>query len=190
MTNQPSTALAVPAFESLSEQEARELATLHIKLGLQRADEARQAIRSGSQSVWLAGKAAIHIRDNILKMEDLDLWEAWAKENINEDYLHVGWAMKCARDNPNGPREKVAVNGKQLLIFSGDEVVPKETPRKEDTLKFKNMLASVGCIRRWWRGGDAVNGLDNDLIRELSRELATIVPIAQALHMMAMNLED
>lgn len=181
------TTLAVPAFDSMPPDEVKDFAANNLKLALAEAEQVKGLIHQGAQRTWLAGQAAIHLRDNVLKMDDLELWEDWATKNLHSDYRAVGWAMKYSRTDLSKPAGKTASQGKQLLIMLGDEPIPKETPRKTGALRFSNILAAVGVLRRWWRGGDAIKDMDAATLEELEAEFSTLAAIAQALRTAKIN---
>jgi hypothetical protein len=63
----------------------------------------------------------------------------------------------------------------------GLESAPKTTPRKTDVLKFQNLMASFGCIKRWWREGHVIETLDAEMITEILEDMQFLQTIYETL---------
>lgn len=187
MSNQLS--IAIPSFDSLPPEEVQEFAKTNMEIALSEADTVKQLIKQASQRAWLVGRACVHLRDNVLKYEQQEIWEDWAKQNISENYLPISRVMRWARIDESKVPGRTSAQGKQLLILTGDEPIPKQTPRKTDAKRFTNFKASCSSIQRWWREGDAIKGLDADTLREILDDLKPVVAIAQAVHVAVLNEE-
>ena len=137
--------------------------------------EAEQSAAQASnafQRAWAIGKACVVLKDKVGEAE----WEQYAKDNIG-DYFPIYRCMRLARMSPDAPPLRGSGQYKQLQIALGNELAPKTTPRKTDSVKFSNLLAACGAVRRWWRDGDGVAGLDNETLQELMEDLKPIVDI-------------
>jgi hypothetical protein len=189
MTDQP-LALAVPAFDTLPPEEVQAFAKTNMEIALSEADTVKQLIKQASQRAWLVGRACVHLRDNVLRYEQQEIWEDWAKQNISENYLPLSRAMRWARIDESKVPGRTAAQGKQLLIMLGEEPSPKQTPRKSDVMRFTNFKASCSSIQRWWREGEAIKGMDADTLSEILDDLKPVVAIAQAVHVAVMNEES
>ena len=134
---------------------------------------AKAATDSAFQRAWRIGKACATIGDRLGPAE----FESWAKENIYEDYFTVYKCTTLALMSPDKPPLTSSGQYKQLQITLGNEPAPKTTPRKTDAFKFSNLKASISCIRRWWREGDGVAGMDQETLREIRDDLKPIIEI-------------
>jgi hypothetical protein len=179
--------LAVPSFADLPPEEVTAFAEENTKLMKAEAAEAKRLALQAAKRMWLVGKACVYIKDN--KLVQPDLFEEWATSNVGGgDYHGVYRSMRFYRMSEDGPPGRVAAQFKQLLIMNGDEPMPKLTPRKTDGHRFLNFKAACSSIQRFWRGGDAIQGLDAETLKEIADDLAPIVEIAAAVNV-ALTLE-
>ncbi len=139
---------------------------------------AKQDTESAFQRAWQIGKACATIGDRI----GPEGFEEWAKANISEDYFAIYRCTTLALMSPDKPPMRGAAQYKQLQIALGNEAAPKTTPRKTDALRFSNLKAAIGAIRRWWREGDGVTGADQETLREIRDDLKPIVDIYENLN--------
>jgi hypothetical protein len=91
--------------------------------------------------------------------------------------------MRLARMSPDKPplQKTGSSQYKQLQIAMGLESAPKTTPRKTDVLKFQNLMASLGCIKRWWREGHVIETLDAEMIAEILEDMQFLQEIYETL---------
>ena len=168
--------LALPNFESFSSDELQEYASR--ELGIMR-DEAQMAAGISATAftrAWAVGKACVKLKDAVGE----DAWEEYASQNIGGgDYYAVYRCMRLARMSPQAPplQKTGSSQYKQLQIAMGLEAAPKTTPRKTDVYKFQNLMASLGCIRRWWREGEVIETLDDEMISEILEDMEFIISI-------------
>jgi hypothetical protein len=136
------------------------------------AQQASELSQIAFQRAWAVGKACVTLKDKVGEAG----WEEYATKNIGE-YFPIYRCMRLARMSPDGPPLKGSGQYKQLQIALGNEPPPKTTPRKVDAYRFTNLKASIGCIRRWWREGDGVTGMDQETLREIRDDLKPIMEI-------------
>lgn len=173
--------LAIPSFADLQPEEVTAFAEENTKLMKADVEEAKRLAAQAAQRMWLVGKACVYIKDN--KLVQPELFEEWATSNVGGgDYHSVYRSMRFYRISERGPLGRVAAQFKQLLIMNGDEPMPKLTPRKTDALRFCNLKAALGAVRRWWRSGDAIEGLDAETLKEIAEDLQPVVAIAAAVN--------
>lgn len=178
--------IAIPAFDTLPPEEIQSFAAQNLEILRGEASAAKDLATQAAERAWAIGKACVHLKDN--GIIQADIWEDWAKDNIGAgDYLPVYRSMRLFRMSPERPPGRTSAQFKQLQIMFGDEPMPKTTPRKSDVKRFTNFKASCGAIQRWWRGGDAIKGLDAETLNEILEDLKPLVAIAQAVHVAAMN---
>ncbi len=139
----------------------------------QEALVAKEKTDSAFLKAWQIGKACATIGDRL----GPDAFEDWAKEHIHEDYFAIYKCTTLALMSPDKPPLRSSGQYKQLQITLGNEPPPKTTPRKTDAHKFTNLKAAIGCIRRWWREGDGVEGMDTETLREIRDDLKPIIEI-------------
>lgn len=178
--------IAIPAFDTLLPEEIQSFAAQNLEILRGEASAAKDLATQAAERAWAIGKACVHLKDN--GIIQADMWEDWAKDNIGAgDYLPVYRSMRLFRMSPERPPGRTSAQFKQLQIMFGNEPMPKTTPRKSDVKRFTNFKASCGAIQRWWRGGDAIKGLDAETLNEILEDLKPLVAIAQAVHVAAMN---
>jgi hypothetical protein len=167
--------LALPKFESFSEQQLQEYAALQLPVMNEEAKQAAEIARTAYQRGWSIGKACVQLKESI----GSEKWEDFATEHIGiGNYWQVFRCMRMARLDLHAPNLKnTSALFKQTLIAIGDEAAPKPTPRKTDVHKFQNLKASLGCIRRWWREGEALQSLDQEMIEEIVDDMKFIIAI-------------
>jgi hypothetical protein len=169
--NQIQLQLAIPD-ATAHPQEITDFARSQLDLMRSEALESSTKAAAAFERAWAIGKACVTLKDKI----GPDEWEAYATSNIGE-YYPIYRCMRLARMSPDAPPLKGSGQYKQLQIALGNEPPPKTTPRKTDTIKFSNLKAALGAIRRWWREGDGVAGLDNETLREIRDDLKPIIAI-------------
>jgi len=168
--------LALPNFESFDSDQLQEYAAR--ELGIMR-DEAQMAAGISATAfnrAWAVGKACVKLKDAVGE----EKWEEYASQNIGGgDYYAVYRCMRLARMSPEAPplQKSGSSQYKQLQIAIGGEAVPKPTPRKTDVLRFQNLMASLGCIRRWWREGTVLDSLDEEMISEILEDMEFVITI-------------
>ena len=167
--------LAFPNFEAFSEQQLQEYAAQQIPLMNGEAEQAAEIAQTAFSRAWSIGKACVKLKESV----GSEKWEDYATTNIGGgDYWQVFRCMRLARMAPNAPNLKnTSAAFKQMQITIGDEPAPKATPRKTDIYKFQNLKASLGCIRRWWREGEALESLDAEMIEEIVDDMKFIIAI-------------
>lgn len=153
-------------------QELTHSAREHLGLMRQEAEQAAQMNQQAFSRGWAVGKICVALKDKV----GADKWEEYAAANIG-DYYPIYRCMRLARMSPDAPPLKGSAQFKQLQIALGNEPPPKTTPRKTDAHKFSNLKAAIHAIRRWWREGDGVAGMDTETLREISEDLKPIVEI-------------
>lgn len=187
MTDQP-LALAVPAFDTLPPEEIQAFAAQNLEILRGEASAAKDLAIQAAERAWAIGKACVHLKDT--GIIQADLWEDWAKENIGAgDYLPVYRSMRLYRMSPERPPGRTSTQFKQIQIMFGDEPMPKQTPRKSDVMRFTNFKASCSSIQRWWRGGDAIKGLDAETLSEILEDLRPMAAIMSAVNIAILNEE-
>jgi hypothetical protein len=149
-------------------------ARTHLSMFREEAEKARDLSQLAFHRAWTIGKACVALREKL--GDDKSEWIAYAKENIG-DYQPIARCMMLARMSPDKPPLRDSAQYKQSQIILGNEPPPKTTPRKTDVHKFSNFKAAVTAIRRWWREGDGIKGLDNESLREIRDDLKPIVDI-------------
>jgi hypothetical protein len=145
----------------------------HLATMREEALAAKEKTESAFLRAWQVGKACATIGDRLGPAQ----FEEFAKANISADYFAVYRCTTLALMSPDKPPLRGSAQYKQLQIAFGNEPPPKTTPRKTDTHKFSNFKAAVTAIRRWWREGDGIKGLDNESLREIRDDLKPIVDI-------------
>jgi hypothetical protein len=168
--------LALPNFDALSQKELEDFAAVELSMMREEAQTASAISQTAFQRAWKVGKACVKLKEGV----DEDEWEAYATQNVGAgDYYAVYRCMRLARMSPdNPPLQKTGSSQyKQLQIAMGLEPAPKTTPRKTDVLKFQNLMASLGCIKRWWREGHVIETLDAEMIAEILEDMQFIISI-------------
>ena len=172
--------LALPNFESLSIKELEEFASAELSMMREEAQTASTISQTAFQRAWKVGKACVKLKEGV----DEDDWEAYATQNVGAgDYYAVYRCMRLARMSPDKPplQKTNSSQYKQLQIAMGLEAAPKTTPRKTDVLKFQNLMASLGCIKRWWREGHVIETLDAEMIAEILEDMQFLQEIYETL---------
>ena len=172
--------LALPNFESFSIKELEEFASAELSMMREEAQTASTISQTAFQRAWKVGKACVKLKEGV----DEDDWEAYATQNVGAgDYYAVYRCMRLARMSPDKPplQKTNSSQYKQLQIAMGLEAAPKTTPRKTDVLKFQNLMASLGCIKRWWREGHVIETLDAEMIAEILEDMQFLQTIYETL---------
>ena len=172
--------LALPNFESFSIKELEEFASTELSMMREEAQTASTISQTAFQRAWKVGKACVKLKEGV----DEDDWEAYATQNVGAgDYYAVYRCMRLARMSPDKPplQKTNSSQYKQLQIAMGLEAAPKTTPRKTDVLKFQNLMASLGCIKRWWREGHVIETLDAEMIAEILEDMQFLQTIYETL---------
>ena len=172
--------LALPNFESFSIKELEEFASAELSMMRKEAQTASTISQTAFQRAWKVGKACVKLKEGV----DEDDWEAYATQNVGAgDYYAVYRCMRLARMSPDKPplQKTNSSQYKQLQIAMGLEAAPKTTPRKTDVLKFQNLMASLGCIKRWWREGQVIETLDAEMITEILEDMQFLQEIYETL---------
>ena len=172
--------LALPNFESFSIKELEEFASAELSMMREEAQTASTISQPAFQRAWKVGKACVKLKEGV----DEDDWEAYATQNVGAgDYYAVYRCMRLARMSPDKPplQKTNSSQYKQLQIAMGLEAAPKTTPRKTDVLKFQNLMASLGCIKRWWREGHVIETLDAEMIAEILEDMQFLQTIYETL---------
>ena len=172
--------LALPNFESFSIKELEEFASAELSIMREEAQTASTISQTAFQRAWKVGKACVKLKEGV----DEDDWEAYATQNVGAgDYYAVYRCMRLARMSPDKPplQKTNSSQYKQLQIAMGLEAAPKTTPRKTDVLKFQNLMASLGCIKRWWREGHVIETLDAEMIAEILEDMQFLQTIYETL---------
>lgn len=172
--------LALPNLESFTTAQLEDFAAVELAMMRQEAQQASTISQVAFQRAWSVGKACVKLKESV-KEED---WEAYAAANIGAgDYYSVYRCMRLARMSPDAPplQKNGSSQYKQLQIAIGVEDAPKPTPRKTDVYRFQNLVASLGCIRRWWREGEVMEMLDQDMMQEIIEDTEFIVKINETL---------
>lgn len=172
--------LAVPSFADLPPEEVTAFAAQNLELMRGEAESVKSLTLQAAERAWAIGKACVHLKDNGIIQSDL--WEEWAKQNIGGgDYLPVYRSMRFYRMSPERPPGRASAQFKQLQIMFGDEPMPKLTPRKTDGHRFLNWKTACSAMQRFWRGGDAIKGVDLQTKKEMREDLAPLVSMDRAL---------
>ena len=172
--------LALPNFDSFSIKELEEFASAELSMMREEAQTASTISQTAFQRAWNVGKACVKLKDAVGE----DAWEEYASQNIGGgDYYAVYRCMRLARMSPEAPplQKTGSSQYKQLQIAMGLEAAPKTTPRKTDVLKFQNLMASLGCIKRWWREGHVIETLDAEMIAEILEDMQFLQTIYETL---------
>ena len=172
--------LALPNFDSFSIKELEEFASAELSMMREEAQTASTISQTAFQRAWKVGKACVKLKEGV----DEDDWEAYATQNVGAgDYYAVYRCMRLARMSPDKPplQKTNSSQYKQLQIAMGLEAAPKTTPRKTDVLKFQNLMASLGCIKRWWREGHVIETLDAEMIAEILEDMQFLQTIYETL---------
>ena len=172
--------LALPNFDSFSIKELEEFASAELSMMREEAQTASTISQTAFQRAWKVGKACVKLKEGV----DEDDWEAYATQNVGAgDYYAVYRCMRLARMSPEAPplQKTGSSQYKQLQIAMGLEAAPKTTPRKTDVLKFQNLMASLGCIKRWWREGHVIETLDAEMIAEILEDMQFLQTIYETL---------
>lgn len=172
--------LALPNFDSFSIKELEEFASAELSMMREEAQTASTISQTAFQRAWKVGKACVKLKEGV----DEDDWEAYAAQNVGAgDYYAVYRCMRLARMSPDKPplQKTGSSQYKQLQIAMGLESAPKTTPRKTDVLKFQNLMASLGCIKRWWREGHVIETLDAEMIAEILEDMQFLQTIYETL---------
>jgi hypothetical protein len=163
--------LAIPTADA-SPQDLTDFAKFHLETMRDETERASEIAQIAAHRAWAIGKACVTLKEKVGE----DQWEEYATQNIG-DYFPIYRCMRLARMSPDKPPLRGSAQYKQLQIAFGNEPPPKTTPRKTDVHKFSNFKAAVTAIRRWWREGDGIKGLDNESLREIRDDLKPIVDI-------------
>jgi hypothetical protein len=172
--------LALPNFDTFSQKELEDFASVELSMMREEAQAASTMSQTAFQRAWKVGKACVKLKEGV----DEDDWEAYATQNVGAgDYYAVYRCMRLARMSPDKPplQKTGSSQYKQLQIAMGLESAPKTTPRKTDVLKFQNLMASLGCIKRWWREGHVIETLDAEMIAEILEEMQFLQEIYETL---------
>ena len=172
--------LALPNFDTFSIKELEEFASAELSMMREEAQTASTISQTAFQRAWKVGKACVKLKEGV----DEDDWEAYATQNVGAgDYYAVYRCMRLARMSPDKPplQKTNSSQYKQLQIAMGLEAAPKTTPRKTDVLKFQNLMASLGCIKRWWREGHVIETLDAEMIAEILEDMQFLQTIYETL---------
>ena len=172
--------LALPNFESFDSDQLQEYAARELGIMRNEAEMAAGISATAFTRAWAVGKACVKLKDAVGE----EKWEEYASQNIgNGDYYAVYRCMRLARMSPEAPplQKTGSSQYKQLQIAMGLEAAPKTTPRKTDVLKFQNLMASLGCIKRWWREGHVIETLDAEMIAEILEDMQFLQEIYETL---------
>jgi hypothetical protein len=172
--------LALPNFDSFSIKELEDFAAIELSMMREEAQTAATISQTAFQRAWNVGKACVKLKEGV----DEDDWQEYATQNVgNGDYYAVYRCMRLARMSPDKPplQKTGSSQYKQLQIAMGLESAPKTTPRKTDVLKFQNLMASLGCIKRWWREGHVIETLDAEMIAEILEDMQFLQEIYETL---------
>jgi hypothetical protein len=168
--------LALPNFDSFDSDQLQEYAARELGIMRNEAEMAAGISATAFSRAWAVGKACVKLKDAVGE----EKWEEYASQNIGGgDYYAVYRCMRLARMSPEAPplQKSGSSQYKQLQIAIGGETAPKPTPRKTDVYKFQNLIASLGCIRRWWREGTVLDTLDEEMITEILEDMQFIISI-------------
>lgn len=166
--------LALPNFDTFTIKELEDFAAVELSMMREEAHTASTISQTAFQRAWKVGKACVKLKEGV----DEDEWEAYATQQVGAgDYYAVYRCMRLARMSPDRPplQKTGSSQYKQLQIAMGLESAPKTTPRKTDVLKFQNLMASLGCIKRWWREGHVIETLDAEMITEILEDMQFII---------------
>ena len=172
--------LALPNFDTFSRKELEDFAAVELSMMRTEAQTASTISQTAFQRAWKVGKACVKLKESVSEND----WEKYAAEHVGGgDYYAVYRCMRLARMSPDAPplQKNGSSQYKQLQIAIGEESAPKATPRKTDVYRFQNLIASIGCIRRWWREGEVMEMLDHDMMQEIVEDLEFIINIHEAL---------
>ena len=172
--------LALPNFDTFSIKELEDFAAVELSMMREEAQTASTISQTAFQRAWKVGKACVKLKEGV----DEDEWEAYATQAVGSgDYYAVYRCMRLARMSPDKPplQKTGSSQYKQLQIAMGLESAPKTTPRKTDVLKFQNLMASLGCIKRWWREGHVIETLDAEMIAEILEDMQFLQEIYETL---------
>ena len=172
--------LALPNFDSFDSDQLQEYAARELGIMRNEAEMAAGISATAFSRAWAVGKACVKLKDAVGE----DAWEEYASQNIGGgDYYAVYRCMRLARMSPEAPplQKTGSSQYKQLQIAMGLEAAPKTTPRKTDVLKFQNLMASLGCIKRWWREGHVIETLDAEMIAEILEDMQFLQTIYETL---------
>jgi hypothetical protein len=172
--------LALPNFDTFSQTELEDFAATELSMMREEAQAASTISQTAFQRAWKVGKACVKLKEAVSE----DDWEAYATQHVGAgDYYAVYRCMRLARMSPDKPplQKTGSSQYKQLQIAMGLESAPKTTPRKTDVLKFQNLMASLGCIKRWWREGHVIETLDAEMIAEILEDMQFLQEIYETL---------
>ena len=179
--------LAIPSFDEWQPEQLTEYAAGALDIMRSEAQTAAEITQQAAERAWLIGKACVLLKTKM----NADEWEEYAKTHIGGgDYTPVWRSMRFYRMSPTKPPGRAAAQFKQLQIMFGGEPIPKDTPRKPGAQKLVNFKACTSGIQRWWRSGDAIEGLDAETLKEIAEDLAPIVAIAQAVNVALTNAQS
>ncbi len=168
--------LTLPDFSGLQDSDLGGLARSWLAEMEKSAKTSHEAAAQGMECMWAVGKALVELKGRSGK--DGPEWQSFAESLTGSAYWPLYRCMRFARQHPDKPKIRgSSAEYKQLLIALGEEKAPKPTPRQTDAHEFKNLVAAVDAIERWWRKGEVIAGRDADTLNDMLDRLAPILRI-------------
>jgi hypothetical protein len=177
MTDEQYIQPSLPDFANLTDDEICAYARSGVELLQNEAQTVADLSMRAVERAWSMGAGLVTLKAR-LGLEG-EQWQNYVQQHISEDYGPVWKAMRFARQHKRPPTKKLAPGFKQLQIMFDKEVEPKQQPRREARHAFVNFKAACACIRRFWRGGDVLNGMSDEELDEVISDLAPLVEILE-----------
>lgn len=165
----------LPKWDELTDDEICNYARTGVELLQGEAQTAAELSMRAVERAWNMGSGLVALKARLgLEGEE---WQKYVEQNIHEDYTPIWKSMRLARQHKQAPVKKLAPGFRQLQIMFGNEQEPKPQPRRTERHAFVNFRASVACILRFWRGGDILNEISDEELKEVVEDLDRLLEI-------------